>query len=487
MNSRAVVLSAFATGFLTLGAPAPARQCSQTESFQLYASDGFQLDLYGRDVDVSEDWIVVGAADQGFNPNGSAYVYTRGPFFQEIKLDPPAPGISGGFGSRVEIDGNLLVVSEIHFDQSRGRVHVYQYAGGLWALMQTIEGAPEDAYFGAAVSIDAAAGLIAIGARYSESVRIYGLASGAWSLLRKLTPLLPGQFGASVCLDGNRLAVGAPYDGNGRGAVYVYEGSGILWALKQKLIHAETDADDLFGNSVSMEGDDLLIGAPGLDFGGVEVGSAFTYARAGDVWVAGQRLDVPFPMQNDRMGWDVELDGDVAVVSCAGAIAPTGAEGLVYQYRKQGSLWVEQQTLYRAIPSASSSFGVAVSVKDGLVVATDYVGTGLVVQAGTVFGFELPDLSLAVSPSSPNVGELIFVDSCGGAPGHPMALFAVGVNGVPVFVNLIPGSFDGQGSFGLFAPYNDPALAGSTIDLQAYGLDASGVVRGSNVESIMFQ
>src|SRR5690606_7608263 len=82
------------------------------------------------------------------------------------------------------------------------------------------------------------------------------------------------RFGESISLDGETLAVGAPLDddgGSATGAVYLFSRNGGAWSEDQKLTPESLDlmldpiASDLFGTDVDLCGDYLAVGAPGDD------------------------------------------------------------------------------------------------------------------------------------------------------------------------------------------------------------------------------
>ncbi len=72
------------------------------------------------------------------------------------------------------------------------------------------------------------------------------------------------DFGASIALNGNLLAVGAPGDGsNNNGAVWLFDGAGVNGSLTWKA-KVEPGTNDLtFGNSVALDGEYLAVGAEG--------------------------------------------------------------------------------------------------------------------------------------------------------------------------------------------------------------------------------
>ena len=68
-------------------------------------------------------------------------------------------------------------------------------------------------------------------------------------------------FGRSVSVDGDTVVVGADND-DGIGSAYVFTRSGTTWTEQQKLTPgADGGAGDQFGKSVSVDGDTVVVGA----------------------------------------------------------------------------------------------------------------------------------------------------------------------------------------------------------------------------------
>gem|GEM_PF-2770427 len=103
------------------------------------------------------------------------------------------------------------------------------------------------------------------------------------------------RFGASLALNGDVLVVGAPGEGNDAygetGAIYVFQPSANRWGAT-KLTAQQTDGSDVrgnfgeFGADVSVSGDMVAVGAPGGGGGGG--GAVFLYRRQQWGWVSDQ-------------------------------------------------------------------------------------------------------------------------------------------------------------------------------------------------------
>jgi hypothetical protein len=105
-------------------------------------------------------------------------------------------------------------------------------------------------------------------------------------------------FGTSVSIDGDTMVIGA-YGDDDDGSAYVFtrNTAGDLasgWTQIAKLTATDGAVNDEFGNSVSIDGDTVVIGAryDNDPVEGYDTGSAYVFTRdtAGDLASAGRRL-----------------------------------------------------------------------------------------------------------------------------------------------------------------------------------------------------
>ena len=115
---------------------------------------------------------------------------------------------------------------------------------------------------------------------------IFALSTNAQTSETEIQKLLAGDgtakdyFGRSVSISGDQAIVGAHGDGdNGSlsGSAYVFERIGGVWTEVAKLIASDGARDDDFGRSVSLSGDQAIVGAVYHDDNGSNSGSAYMY------------------------------------------------------------------------------------------------------------------------------------------------------------------------------------------------------------------
>jgi carbonic anhydrase/acetyltransferase-like protein (isoleucine patch superfamily) len=322
----------------------------------LKASNTGASDQFGRSVALSGDTLAVGAygedsdatgvnGDQGSNAafaSGAVYVFTRsgGAWSQQAYLKASNTGVNDFFGWSVALSGDTLAVgahqeasaaTDVNGDQSSnaaensGAVYVFTRSGGAWSQQAYLKASNTDAtdYFGFSVALSG--DTLAVGARSegsaatgvngdqssnaalnSGAVYVFTRSGGAWSqqaYLKASTTGAGDEFGRSVALSGDTLAVGAygeDSDATGvngdqssnsaynSGAVYVFTRSGGAWSQQAHLKASTTGAGDQFGRSVALSGDTLAVGTYGEDSDATGVNgdqSSNAFANSGAVYV----------------------------------------------------------------------------------------------------------------------------------------------------------------------------------------------------------
>ena len=297
-------------------------------------------DYYGRSVSLNANRLAVGAPgddsyNNGYGETGAVYLYTyTDDNFSNTKLEKiigygypntfnmhQSLGDDDNYGQSVSFNDNMLAVSAINDDgfgnlvNASGAVYLYSFTGTNFAG-GTLEAIIGDNYTG--------------GKNYNQNLDTFD------------------QFGTSVSLDGLRLAIGAPYDngsGNTRadsGAVYLYTfddsyftninhigtlGYGYIGANDTNIPLA---ISDLFGNGVSLDGLNLVVGSPGNDgltgtitdagaaylfqFSDLQFsGGATLIGTIGNGYTGGSSYNLNLDL-GDSFGWSVALDDKHIIV-----------------------------------------------------------------------------------------------------------------------------------------------------------------------------
>ena len=127
------------------------------------------------------------------------------------------------------------------------------------------------------------------------------------------------EFGYSVAVDGDTLVVGAYRVDDEQGAAYVFSRlSDGAWSQLAKLTASERSVDDQFGQSVSIDGDVIVVGAVGDDHVAAEAGAAYVFKQPTAGWSdinESKKLTATDGGANDWFGWAVDIDNDTVVVA----------------------------------------------------------------------------------------------------------------------------------------------------------------------------
>jgi hypothetical protein len=152
----------------------------------------------------------------------------------------------------------------------------------------------------------------------------------------KLTPSDGGYlFGWSVAIDGNTIVIGA-YGTWGEGAVYVFRTTdgGATYNQLAKLTASDAAEGDRFGISVAIDGTTVVVGAYGDDDGGAWSGSAYVFRTTDGGATYGQmaKLTASDAAVGDYFGWSVAISNGTVV---AGANAHLTGSGSAYVFSPQ--------------------------------------------------------------------------------------------------------------------------------------------------------
>ncbi len=234
-------------------------------------------------------------------------------------------------------------------------------------------------------------GALALGALVGLSAPATTIAQCSPSLTNKVIPSdgeLSDLFGTEVSVSGEFAFVGAFGEDEAAdraGAVYVYQWDGSNWTEIQKLLASDADFHDQFGFSVDVDGDVAIICAhANTDFGD-NSGSAYIFRWDGSSWNEEQKLLASDGKEDELFGYDVAIDGDVAVVGTPGDPPFTEITGYVYVFRWDGSSWVEEQKIAAAGGSADESFGSSVDIDNNVLIAAARFDGDNGVDAGSAY------------------------------------------------------------------------------------------------------
>lgn len=247
---------------------------------KIVASDRKANAYFGYDVAINNGYIAIGAPGESLDANGadsipgagSVYIFEQqasGTWVEMEKLVSYERSMADAYGRVVDLDGDYLAISAVREDE----------------------------------------GLTAGNSVYnSGAVYIYKLSGASFGFEQKLVASDRGasdEFGYSIALQGNRLVVGAHYedeDENGlstfsyAGSAYIFSRTGSLWTEDQKIVASDRAEQDVFGSSVAIDNDVIVVGAIGEDEDETGSnflsgsGSVYVFNYSGTNWIESQKI-----------------------------------------------------------------------------------------------------------------------------------------------------------------------------------------------------
>lgn len=134
--------------------------------------------------------------------------------------------------------------------------------------------------------------------------------SGSWIQTQKLSFYESNdmQFGYSVAFDGTTAVIGADFTtinvaNSNQGSAYVYEYSGTAWVKVARLLANDAQAFDLFGTSVSVDVNTVVVGTPGAG----SAGAAYVFSKSAGTWSQTAKITPSDGTTNDNFGHAISV------------------------------------------------------------------------------------------------------------------------------------------------------------------------------------
>jgi hypothetical protein len=419
-------------------------------------------DSFGGSVALSGDTLAVGAvgessASQGIDGDqddnsseaaGAVYVFRRtgASWQQEAYLKASNAERGDQFGVSVALSGDTLAVGAwsessasggVNGDQdddsaaTSGAVYVFRRTGTSWQQEAYVKASNIDAGDTFGVSVALSGDTLAVGAPFegsasqgvdgdedddsaasSGAVYVFRRTGTSWqqeAYVKASNSDANDEFGSSVALSGDTLAVGAYQEDSASegvggaqdddsaadsGAVYVFRRTGATWQQEAYLKASNTDAGDQFGFSVALSGDALAVGAFAEDSASRGVdgaqdddsasgsGAVYVFRHTGTTWQQEAYVKASNADAGDLFGFSVALAGGALAVGARGEYSASRgvdgdqdddsaiSSGAVYLFRRTGTTW-QQQAYVKA-----SNTGIGDELGDSVALSGDTLAAG---------------------------------------------------------------------------------------------------------------
>ena len=281
---------------------------------KIIGADVDKDDIFGLSIAIDNQTIAVGAPHSGAYWEGAVYIFRKnlsGEWIQEAKLTKSSAGEQ--FGRGVSIDGDQLMIGADH-----DSAYIYvRTADSTWIKDAVIS----DVLYPRLVCINGNYAAVCDPAGFNEEdVYIYHKADTVWNLLQGISAI-EGQgqvlFGQSVAMQNDHLVIGSPRHGTLNssativGAVYVYKLNNTVFELDTILFRANIHQQSLFGTSVDISDNLITVGAPNFNQGG----GVFLYEKIGDNWIElSDTIKADDAGNSDSFGNSIAISGDHIIV-----------------------------------------------------------------------------------------------------------------------------------------------------------------------------
>ena len=188
-------------------------------------------------------------------------------------------------------------------------------------------------------------------------------------------PVADAQFGRSVAMSGELVAVGEGADG-AVGAVYLYKRQGNSYVPEATLAFPDEIPEvcpqpgivgncSEFGRSVAIQGNTVFVGARFAPVGSENAGAVYTFRKQGNAWRFEDKIVSPAPEEWDNFGRAIAVQGNLMVVT---ARKSSLEEGSAYVFEKKGGTWVHKADLVAGDAAPGAYFGQSVDMQGDLIV-----------------------------------------------------------------------------------------------------------------------
>lgn len=330
---------------------------------------------FAHSVAISDVHLVVSEIMAGDNMTGVFHSYekTANAWQHASQVEPELGSDYAKFGNYMTADGDFLFISapkEFNSNNQYGSVYIYSKTLGDHQMIDKVISPDTNTTSDFGYAIDVSLGRLAISSPYDQeagdlagAVFIYDEQT-AWQTYQKLIPMSQdstARFGTSVSIDGDSLAVGAPFElindlyvGN----VSIFEITDDVWTHELTIEPNEVLASDRFGQTVVLVGEHLMISSKTNNDIAGNTGEVDIYRKINGVWTYLQSFTDANLNYRD-IGNQVIIKGDLAAISATSIAANAGA---VFMLQFNGTSWDYLQVLYADDFTSNNLFGSAIEI-----------------------------------------------------------------------------------------------------------------------------
>jgi hypothetical protein len=262
--------------------------------------------------------------------------------------------------------------------------------------------------------------------QHQGAVYVYQRLQNGWSDMVQTAELTASDgyagdlFGKSVAIDGDTIVVGA------NGKAYVFVNSAGVWQNQTETAELTDGATgDYFGLSVAVENNTIVVGATGVSINGnASQGAAYVFVEPAGGWLTTAAFNAQLTSSDgtswDLFGFSVGISGATIVAGAPFHLDQTGP-GETYVFTRPKNGWTtatETAILTRSPQGPYDEFGLSVAISDGTVVVGAQQAVGQNNGQGVVDVFVEPSGGWVSSTETAElVSPVVYVDYFGGSVG----------------------------------------------------------------------
>lgn len=383
---------------------------AQCETQKLFASDATPSSFYGFSVSLDGMNLLVGSyffsnRDIGFQ-TGAAYFLENQDgnwtSIQKITASDEVPALQ--FGLSVAIQGTTAAVLAGGDDtagENHGAVYIFEKIGGDWVETQKL--IPFDLTgnvgFYKSVVLDNNILVVdalfnAIDGTHASAAFVYEKIDGVWTDVSLLTVPI-GQtldlwYIFSIDVDNGTIAIGsigAFHNSVRTGSVTLFEKIGGTWQTTSTIFAPDGQNRDYFGQSLSLDGNRILVSAPNEDSEFLNSGAAYIFEKTNGTWSFVNKLKASDPKEAIYWGLSVSIQGKHAVIGSRYDSEIDAISGSAYLFEQIAGTWVQQTKFLPRDSRWYHYFGRPVVVDNGTIVVGVHNDDDFRTQAGAVYVF----------------------------------------------------------------------------------------------------
>lgn len=304
-------------------------------------------------------------ADLGTNQGAATlFKFYNGIWTQVSKYVDPLlslEGVESNFGNAVAIDQEYIAIGSPGSYYDYGSVVVTSKSAPKDIRILTAIGGEYLEQFGLEVAV--AGNIIVVGAPGSDTKGTDAGAVYVFEGYNQIAKLTASdgaagdQFGYAVAIHGDYIAIGAPYDDNGEGtdagATYIFKRSGATYTQTKKLTASYQTANTLFGSTLSLFQNNLVVSGPNYNAG---TGSVYAFKLSGADWVTDGVGLIAGSVAGGQFGTGLSVNNENLLI---GAPLESSKKGRVYRYQRINNAWALQASI---VGTPASRLGLSVDI-----------------------------------------------------------------------------------------------------------------------------